>query len=75
VVAPTRNNEEWGMALWSRKSDEDYERYRKRTADRLRGLASTDLDGRDAEPDQIRARIERLKAQLEPDARHSRGTA
>ncbi len=62
-------------ALWSRKHDEDYERYRARTVDRLRGLASTDLDDDATEPDQIRARIERLKAELEPEALRFQATA
>lgn len=55
-------------ALWPRKHNEDHERYQARTVDRLRGLASAELDGNATETDQIRARIERLKAELEPEA-------
>jgi len=74
--APAGYCEEWEMrALWSRKHDEDYERYRARTVDRLRGLASTDLDDDATEPDQIRARIEHLKAELEPEALRFQATA
>jgi len=62
-------------ALWSRKHDEDHERYQARTVDRLRGLASADLGESATEPDLIRARIERLKAELEPEALRPRATA
>ena len=62
-------------AFWSRKKDEDHERYRARTVDRLRGLASTEVDGRSSEPAEIRARVERLKAESQPDPAQHRGTA
>jgi hypothetical protein len=54
-------------AFWARRNDENNERYRARTVDRLRGLASTDVAGRSAEPGEIRARVERLKAETEHD--------
>lgn len=62
-------------AFWSRKNDENDERYRARTVDRLRGLASTDVGGRTSEPAQMRARVERLKAETKPDAATHRGSA
>lgn len=62
-------------ALWSRKIDENAERYRARTSDRLRGLASTEIVGRPAEPSGVRARVERLKAETEPDREQQREMA
>ena len=53
--------------FWARKNHENDERYRARTVDRLRGLASNDVAGRSAEPDEIRARLERLKTETEHD--------
>lgn len=74
--APTGHCEEWGMrAFWSRKNQEHDERYRARTVDRLRGLASNDVDGRSSEPAEIRARVERLKAKTQPDTASQQGTA
>ena len=74
--APAAYCEEGEMrALRSRRHDEDLERYQARTVDRLRGLASADLDESATEPDLIRARIERLKAELEPEALRPRATA
>ena len=76
VGAPGGHCEEWGMrAFWSRRNDEHDERYRARTVDRLRGRASTDVDGRSTEPTQIRARVERLKAETKPDSARHRGSA
>ena len=54
-------------AYWSRKNDENDERYRARTVDRLRGLASTEVVGRSSESSEIRARVERLKAETQPE--------
>jgi hypothetical protein len=63
-------------ALWSRKNDENDERYSARTVDRLRGLASTDVRGRSsATPNDIRARVERLKAETEADTARNSDTA
>lgn len=63
-------------AIWSSKNDEDAERYRARTVDRLRGLASSDIvEGGSVPPEGIQARIERLKAELEPDPLGTRGEA
>lgn len=62
-------------AFWSRKNDENDERYRARTVDRIRGLASTDIDGRSSEPGEIRARVERLKAESQPDSAQHHETA
>lgn len=63
-------------AIWSPKADEDAERYRARTVERLRGLASSDIvDGGSVLPEGIQARIERLKAELEPDSLGTRGAA
>lgn len=62
-------------AFWSRKNDEDAERYRARTVDRLRGLSSTDVvEGGSVSPEDIRARIERLKADTEVDGVQHGGT-
>jgi hypothetical protein len=57
-------------AFWSRKNDEDEERYRQRTVGRIRGLATPNPGGDPTEPDQIRARIERITREIDraPDA-------
>ena len=61
--------------FWSRRNDEDAERYRARTVDRLRGLATADVvEGGSALPEDIRARIERLKSDREVDATQHEGT-
>ena len=74
--APTGHYEEWGMrAFRSRKNLENDERYRARTVDRLRGLASTEVAGRSSEPAEIRARVERLMVESQPDPAQHRGTA
>jgi hypothetical protein len=68
---PIRDCEEWGMrAFWSRKNDEDEERYRQRTVGRIRGLATPSPDADPAETDRIRARIERMTREIDrtPDA-------
>ena len=62
-------------AFWSAKKEENNERYRARTVDRLRGLGSNEVDGRSSEPAEIRARVERLKAEIQPDPAQHRGTA
>ena len=62
-------------AFWSRKKEENDERYRARTVDRLRGLGSNEVAGRSTEPTAIRARVERLKAESQPDPAQHRGTA
>lgn len=53
-------------AFWSRRSEEDEARYRQRTVGRIRGLASPTPNADPAEPDQIRARIERMKQAADP---------
>ena len=67
------NWEERGMrAFWSKKNDEDAARYQERTVGRLRGLTSTEVKEDSSQADQIRARIERITAEMssepEPDA-------
>jgi hypothetical protein len=62
-------------AFWSRRNDEEAERYRARTVDRLRGLASTeDVDDGSVLPEDLRARIDRLTADTELDATQQQGT-
>ena len=61
-------------ALWSRKNDEDVERYRARTVDRLRGLTSSDVDDRSPAPSEFRARVERLMAETQPEPQQQSGT-
>ena len=58
-----------------RKNDVNDERYRARTVDRLRGLASTEVVGRSSESSEIRARVERLKAETQPEPAQHRGMA
>ncbi len=56
---------EWGMrTFWSKKNDEDAERYRERTVGRLRGLASIEVKEDSSQADQIRARIERMTTEM-----------
>ena len=62
-------------AWWSRKNDENDERYRARTADRLMGLTSSDVDDRSPAPTEFRARVERLMAESHPESQQSSGTA
>lgn len=56
--------------FWSRKNDEDDERYRERTVGRIRGLATANPSAESAEPDHIRARLDRIMREVErePDA-------
>lgn len=50
--------------FWSRKNDENAERYRERTVGRLRGLTSIEVKEDSSRADQIRARIERMNAEI-----------
>ena len=50
--------------LWSKKNDEDAERYRERTVGRLRGLTKVEVKEGSSQADQIRARIERMSAEV-----------
>jgi len=52
-------------AFWSRKHDEDDKRYRQRTVGRIRGLAAANPSVEPAEPDQIRARLDRIMREVE----------
>lgn len=52
-------------AFWSRKNDEDDERYRQRTVGRIRGLATANPSVGSAEPDHIRARLDRIMREVE----------
>jgi hypothetical protein len=54
--------------FWSKKNDEDAARYQERTVGRLRSLAKTDVKEDSSQIDQIRARIERMKAELASEA-------
>lgn len=61
--------------FWPRRNDEDAERYRARTVDRLRGLATADVaEGGSALTEDIRARIERLKSDMAVDATQHEST-
>jgi hypothetical protein len=64
---------EWGMrALWSKKNDEDAARYQERTIGRLRGLTKVEVKEDSSQADQIRARIERMTAEISSEP--GRGT-
>lgn len=62
-------------AFWSRKNDEDEERYRQRTVGRIRGLATPNPGGDATEPDQIRARIDRMMHDVERQPNPGIGSA
>lgn len=51
-------------AFWSRKNDEDAARYEERTVGRLRGLSKVELKEGSSQAEQIRARIERMAAEV-----------
>ena len=51
-------------AFWSKKNDEDAERYQERTVGRLRGLTKVELKEDSSQADQIRARIERMTTEI-----------
>lgn len=64
-IPPVGNCKEWGMrAFWSRKNDEDAARYEERTVGRLRGLSKVELKEGSSQAEQIRARIERMAAEV-----------
>ena len=48
--------------MWSSRSRirEEDERYKERTMDRLRRLGASSNVGQDADPEQVRARLERM---------------
>lgn len=50
--------------FWSKKNDEDAERYRERTVGRLRGLTKTEVKEDFSQADQIRTRIERMTTEM-----------
>jgi len=54
---------------WSKKNDRDAERYCERTVGRLRGLTSTEAKEEYSQADQIRARVERIMAEVAQDTR------
>ncbi len=62
-------------AFWSRKNDEEAERYRQRTVGRLRGLSVASSSKDPAEPDQIRARIDRMMRDVEREPSPGTGSA
>lgn len=51
-------------AFWSKKNDEDAARYQERTVGRLRGLTSKEVKEGSSHADEIRARIERITAEI-----------
>lgn len=51
-------------AFWSKKNDEDAARYQERTVGRLRGLTSKEVKEGSSQADEIRARIERITAEI-----------
>lgn len=68
-IPPIGNCKEWGMrAFWSKKNDEDAARYQERTVGRLRGLTATEVKEESSQADQIRARIERMTAEISAES-------
>lgn len=68
-IPPVGNCKEWGMrAFWSKKNDEDAARYQERTVGRLRGLTATEVKEESSQADQIRARIERMTAEISAES-------
>lgn len=64
-IPPIGNCKEWGMrAFWSKKNDEDAARYQERTVGRLRGLTTMEVKKESSQVDQIRARIQRITAEI-----------
>ncbi|MGB9357106.1 MAG: hypothetical protein WCC01_00980 [Acidimicrobiia bacterium] len=55
-------------AFWSKKHDEDAARYQERTVGRLRGLTSKEVEEDSSQADQIRARIERMAAEISAES-------
>jgi len=55
-------------AFWSKKNDEDAARYQERTVGRLRGLTATEVKEESSKADQIRARIERMTAEISAES-------
>ncbi len=55
-------------AFWSKKNDEDAARYQERTVGRLRGLTATEVKEESSQADQIRARIERMTAEISAES-------
>jgi len=51
-------------AFWSKKNDEDAARYQERTVGRLRGLTTMEVKKESSQVDQIRARIQRITAEI-----------
>ena len=60
-------------AFWSKKNDEAAARYQERTGGTLRGLTTVEVKEDSSQADQIRARIERMSAEISnepgPEAR------
>ena len=51
-------------ALWAKKNNEDAARYQERTVGRLRGLTTMEVKKESSQVDQIRARIQRITAEI-----------